>query len=454
MLLLLDTIQDHKVDVILAKENFDVKMAPIKAWVAGMELDALKERMSMGVKARLRAGKANTGQDRYGYQRIGEKIVIVEEEAKWIRQMFDWYIQRVPMMEIRQRLIAAGAPQKGSSRPRKVEWAVSSIQSVFKAAYEYAHGIKIQTRDGEVFEIPVEPIISLQTYKQFQEVREANKSYPSRHVKRDYLVGGLIYCDCERKWGSRGSSYKKKGQPRRKVTGVYFCQQRHPELRHPDCPKTIGSKKADDYVWGKLVEVLNQPEILINRARQHVTQLQEKANQDSSAHNNLHEQLEKLFSERQWIITQARKGQITEQDMDYQLAALAMQEEYVHQELVNLGTFQQLPDLDSWEEIALNHLEDLQAGLAALSEKPAHEEAAKEQFQLKRRIVLALVDKILIGKDREMTVIFKLNVLSLLGIGSDNTPEVNSLTHDQNKSVGTCSRRQSCLLRPQRAVCG
>jgi site-specific DNA recombinase len=70
MLLVLDVIQEHKITIMLAKENFDPKIAPLKAWVAQMELEGMRERMSMGVKARLKAGKANTGQDRYGYQRL------------------------------------------------------------------------------------------------------------------------------------------------------------------------------------------------------------------------------------------------------------------------------------------------------------------------------------------------------------------------------------------------
>ena len=39
-----------------------------------MELDGMKERLGMGVKVRLKAGQASSGQDRYGYLRIGEKI--------------------------------------------------------------------------------------------------------------------------------------------------------------------------------------------------------------------------------------------------------------------------------------------------------------------------------------------------------------------------------------------
>ncbi|MBC8503246.1 MAG: hypothetical protein H8D34_00170 [Chloroflexi bacterium] len=76
-------------------------------------------------------------------------------------------------------LIEAGAPQKGSSRPRKVQWARSSIQAVLSAAEEYAYGIKRQSRKGEAFEIPVEPIISILTYEQFRKSGKRIKHIPS-----------------------------------------------------------------------------------------------------------------------------------------------------------------------------------------------------------------------------------------------------------------------------------
>ncbi len=77
-LMVLDVVKQDNVDIMLARETFDSKMAPLKAWVAQMELEGMRERMTMGVKARLRAGKANTGQDRYGYRRVGDHIEIVE----------------------------------------------------------------------------------------------------------------------------------------------------------------------------------------------------------------------------------------------------------------------------------------------------------------------------------------------------------------------------------------
>ncbi len=125
-----------------------------------MELDGMKERMEMGVKARLKVGKANTGQDRYGYIRIGEAIDIVEEEAKWVRNVFEWYIEKTPLMQIRKRLIAANAPQKGSSISRHIQWSRFSIQAILKSAREYAYGFKTYSHATQTFHIPVAPIIS------------------------------------------------------------------------------------------------------------------------------------------------------------------------------------------------------------------------------------------------------------------------------------------------------
>jgi len=165
MLTVLETVQDYKIKILLAKETFDPKIAPIRAWVAQMELDGMKERMEMGVIARLKAGKANTGQDRYGYIRIGENIHVQKQEAKWVRNIFKWYIRKTPLMQIRKRLIAGNAPQKGSSIPRHIQWSRSSIQAILRSAKEYPHGFKTYSRAGQTFQISVVPILDISTYE-------------------------------------------------------------------------------------------------------------------------------------------------------------------------------------------------------------------------------------------------------------------------------------------------
>ena len=67
---------------------------------------------------------------------------VITEEAKWVRQIFAWYIQKTPLMQIRKQLINANAPQKGSSIYRHIQWSRSSIQAMLRSAKEYAYGFK------------------------------------------------------------------------------------------------------------------------------------------------------------------------------------------------------------------------------------------------------------------------------------------------------------------------
>jgi len=142
---------------------------------------------------------------------------------------------------------AGGAPQKGSSIPRRIQWARSSIQAILKSAKEYAYGIKIQSRKGELFEIPVDPIINTATFERFVELRAWKKTFPASRLHRDYLLGGILHCACGNKWGARTQKTRKNRKgvlvERKTLTGIYYCRQNHKDLVSPDCPRHIGSKR-------------------------------------------------------------------------------------------------------------------------------------------------------------------------------------------------------------------
>ena len=260
--------------------NHDRRSAPIRAWVAQMELEGMKERMEMGVKARLRAGKANTGQDRYGYIRIGENIHLVEEEATWVRNIFAWYIQKTPLNQIRNRLIAGNAPQKGSSIPRHIQWSRSSIQAILRSAREYAYGFKSYSRAGQTFQIPVTPILDISTYELFMKMREENKTHPKHRKQNDYLLSGHLKCACNLTWRARTATHRnsRMGEwvERKTPISTYFCPQPHKELRPPECPKSVSAKRVETQVWEKLYEFVMNSEFLHAQAKDLVKQLQQK----------------------------------------------------------------------------------------------------------------------------------------------------------------------------------
>jgi DNA invertase Pin-like site-specific DNA recombinase len=455
MLMVIETIQEHKITIMLARETFDSKMAPVKAWVAQMELEGIKERMTMGVKARLRAGKANAGRDRYGYQRNGEVIEIVEEEAKWVQAIFAWYIERIPLLEIRRRLIESNVPQKGGTVPRRILWSKNVIQQLLGAAKEYTFGLKTQSRGGETFTIPVPPILDIDTYNAFLRVKELNTNYPARHIKQNYLIGGLLYCSCNRKWGARCETARRRNRdgewiPRKGQIARYFCRQIHEEQISPDCPRQIGSKKADKDVWAKVCQAINQPEILLAQARKMVNELQANSETLEYEKERIRRELDTLTLERQWVITQARRGGISENDMDYQLGTLELQEISLKRDFASIEQSINIHLLDGWEERVEEYLADLQVGIESLNADPQSPEDEQEIFELKRQIITTLVSRVTIDRNRELHVEIRLNLLKILNHG---TPQGSEGTNSgQIKTAGVhpgwrdVSRPTSTLL--------
>jgi hypothetical protein len=154
-------------------------------------------------------------------------------------------------------------PQKRSSTPRHIQWARSSIQGILESAREYAYGYKEQSRDGETYQIPVEPIIDIPTYELFKIQREKNKTNSSQHIRHDYLLSGYLKCSCNLTWQARTATHRRsrKGEwiERKTPIGTYFCPQPHRELRVSTCPKTLSAKQAEAQVWEKISQFITDP---------------------------------------------------------------------------------------------------------------------------------------------------------------------------------------------------
>jgi hypothetical protein len=106
--------------------------------------------------------------------------------------------------------------------------------------------------------------------------------------------------------------------------------------------------------------------------------------------------------ERQWVITQARKGAITEGDMHSQLSALTMQEAALNRELTTHERALDFSNLGNWEARVEAYFADLREWLTSLNVSPETDEERKEQFHLKRQIVLNLVERVTIRRNRKL----------------------------------------------------
>ena len=138
---------------------------------------------------------------------------------------------------------------------------------------------------------------------------------------------------------------------------------------------------------------------------------------------------------------------INDEDMEYQLSALALQEISLKRELVSIGQAMGIHLLGDWEASVEEYLLDLQMGLESLNADPQTDEERQEIFALKKQIVNTLVRQVTIDRDRELHVEIAVNLLALL----DKDPSKRG----QNWQVGTYSRTRSSLFHPHHSSsCG
>ncbi len=142
-----------RLNVELAREVFDRRMLGIKAAFGKIEVENIRERMIMGRRARLERGEVPGGdQVKYGYKRSEKHLHLDEQEAAMVRNVFEWYISKSSLMEIRRKLNASGiAPRCGRL------WSKPTIEKILTCE-GYATG-KLRTKlDGESFDIPAHPL--------------------------------------------------------------------------------------------------------------------------------------------------------------------------------------------------------------------------------------------------------------------------------------------------------
>lgn len=347
--------------VELVKDVFDRKMLGIKASIAKLEIDNIRERMVRGRQARLERGELPGGPVKYGYRRGADgKAEVEPEEAEAVRQIFAWYLEGLSLSEIRRRLNASPwKPRKGKT------WSRGTLMRILYLGEFYATGRYTTTLDGRTYVIELPPILDADTWRRAVERRKANKTWPARNVKRDYLCQGLVTCPCGWTWNARTVKYK----GRNTRAGYYTCPRREhaPEAAHPECGKSIGSGKLDSFVWRYVKGVVLNPDVLRAALDQKIAALERQQGDIEADARAVERELERLAEERQWVIRQGRKGLISEEDVGFQLAELEFQRLALERRLADLQAAtdarQQAEALRAWAE---EFLGDLRRGLALL----------------------------------------------------------------------------------------
>lgn len=413
MLDVLDCLEETKIEIELAKETFDKRIAPVKAWAAKMELDARKDRTTMGMTARFARGKVWTSGVPYGFGKSAEGTGEVNPaEAKWVKTIWEWKAAGRSLGEIRQMLIENNVSQRRQELC-KHRWQICKIQRILRNPVYYT-GIQQVSWDGNAFEIQYPILVDAETARQVIEMRARENAHPARHLKYDYLGLGLAYCwVCKRKMVSLTTrAYRRKGEPRDSMVRCYRCANFIHGNHVEGCARQISVKKLDAELWRKVMLVLTDESDFADRVQQRVEELKgEEADAEGSI-ERIKRELGQIGEERHWVITRARKKTITEADMEQQLAVLDAQGSELRRELSDKSML--IGDrAGRLIEFANRYRAGMRGKLEWLNHEPRDEDERGQQFRARREIVEAIVRKANVYADKSVKVEFEFDLTGM-----------------------------------------
>ena len=401
MLDVLDTLDTSGIDIELVKETFDKRIAPVKAWAAKMELDAKHDRFMMGVAGRLEDGKPWLVTPPYGYELVDGALAPLEDEAQWVRAIYQWYGEGQHIQEIRRRLIHMGAKQRTGEVSRN--WLRPYLYRILN--YKTYHtGIHVTQWNGKTYETSIAPIVDPESAQLTAARREKYHQYPAGNLRELALAAGLVYCAA-----CKTSLYMDSHMSRGKRYVYYRCrQQPAPTVRHPDCCKQIRLQVLDSELWQRIWQVIGVPGRLENAIQEHVARLQAQESVATKDVERLTLALDEMSLERQRVITLARKGIINDDDVAQQLFGLDVQVKQLHREIADakLLTGDRSARL---LELAANFRSQFQTGMDAYNRQPQNEQEAEIQFSARRQVVEAIVSRVEVAHDKSIRVGFTLD---------------------------------------------
>lgn len=238
-------------------------MIGILAVFAQLEREQIKERLSMGMQARIKEGKWKGGAHvPFGYEYDGEKLVIKEPNAAIIRKMFADFNAGLAITTIANRLTDQGVRLNHGAR-------ISRTQARYILKNKTYCGY-LRMNDQWIKGLH-EPIISEEEFDKAQVVLDDNfKRFKESNIRTGYgqistNLGGILFCGrCGAKYAKTISGSKGYGNGLHYNYVCYSRNKRHKiMIKDPTCQNKIWKvEDLDALVFGEIKKLAIDPEYI------------------------------------------------------------------------------------------------------------------------------------------------------------------------------------------------
>lgn len=279
LFLIEDVFEKNKVNFSSMTENFDTStpfgraVIGILSTFAQLEREQIKERITMGLEARAKDGKwTGAGNAPIGYDFVDDSCLKINEyEAMQVREAFDLFISRMPLMRIVKTLNERGYTHKYGT------WKMAALKEVLHRPV-YCGLVRYK---GEIYEGIHDAIISMETFEKAQiifEERDRNNPHYKNSFKYKYALGGLLRCkQCGAYYSNKISHRRKDGTAVHKYMCYSYQNPSRFQVKNPDCNnKRWFADDLEKIVFGEIKKLAFDPKYVEK-------QLEEEAANDDTA---------------------------------------------------------------------------------------------------------------------------------------------------------------------------
>ena len=217
----------------------------------------------------------------YRYNMASKQLVIDEEEATVIKQIFDWYVNgKLSIYKIQCRLNEMHVPTKydrmgRSKRTATTGWWCSRVIGRILGNEVYAGRLMLRKykrwglshREANMrpeedwIAIKTPNIISRELFAQAQAQLVKNAANSPRNTKRLYLLGKLLVCGND---GRKLQAHTMPGAEDGKGVKYYYCNATDKAHAASPCKsRRVREDRLVPPIWDKLRELLTQPSLVL-----------------------------------------------------------------------------------------------------------------------------------------------------------------------------------------------
>ena len=233
------------------------------------------ERTRIGKLNKIRKGFWHGGQAPFGYQLEDHKLHVNQEEAKWVKRIFDEIVRGSSSAQIKQLLDSNGV----ETRRKRGLWTIGSIDALVKNTHYSGFYKYKDSKSLNEIEIQCPSIVDITTWNAVQYKRSsqvARNSQKNATVKHYYLLRDFMYCGhCGRPIAGRIT------QSRAEMS--YYCPNKEREWaknRESTTPwqrgmgcgfgRAMNIKQTDALIWETIKQLHRNSSILKENAKHRI----------------------------------------------------------------------------------------------------------------------------------------------------------------------------------------